>query len=121
MFIFVINPQDFANGVQCVESAFWIVSLGGISVSYLPKRWDIFIPVRSLIAEVNLTYDCHTMSVDSFVTNMCVVGDQKLPGNMLLIPCVWDYSVLRVGQLSWNSGQAADWTNEEPNFESWRH
>ena len=28
------------------------------------------------------------MSVDSFMTNMCVVGDQKLPGNMLLKPCV---------------------------------
>lgn len=52
---------------------------------------NIFIPVRSLIliAEMNLMYeylfiyDCHTMSVDSFVTNMCVAGDQKLPGNML--------------------------------------
>jgi len=58
----------------------------------LPKRWEIVIPVRSLIAEVNLTYpfiyDCYTMSVDSFVTNMCVVGDQKLPGNVLSKPCV---------------------------------
>lgn len=68
MYMFVINPQDFANGVQCFESAFWIVSRRGISMSYLPKRWEIFIPVCSLIAKVNLTYlficlfiyDCHT-------------------------------------------------------------
>ena len=54
MYIFVINPQDFANGAQCVESAFWIVSRRGIGMSYLPKRWEICIPVRSLMAEVNL-------------------------------------------------------------------